>query len=175
MLVRKSKNCTNLVGEALLLEVHTGGAVEGGTLGSGRQDRCPGRESTLHGGRNRREEEVKKGRENRVQPEERCDGRKGLEEREKEEREDGNGRGRGKAGGDEAKVSKIFPNPPDGQKLLEGHVARSSNTEVHHGSRTARIVIHDKYLTDCIYLTYTLIQCTRFLQLMGCWSILDMN
>jgi len=36
------------VGEPLLLEVEASRLVEGGALGSSREDRGPGRESTLH-------------------------------------------------------------------------------------------------------------------------------
>lgn len=39
---------THLVGETLLLEVQASGAVERGTLRSGREDGGPGRESALH-------------------------------------------------------------------------------------------------------------------------------
>jgi hypothetical protein len=38
---------THLVGKTLLLEVQRG-AGEGGTLGSGREDRSPGRQGALH-------------------------------------------------------------------------------------------------------------------------------
>jgi hypothetical protein len=94
------------VGKTLLLEVDSR-ASERGALGSGREDRSPGGESTLHGYGNK----LKKIKEERNM--------------ETTQEKDGVGRRwkkRRKLGRDEAKVSKIFPDP----QSLAGETARTS-------------------------------------------------
>jgi hypothetical protein len=117
---------TYLVSETLLLEVETGRSVERSALGSGREDRSPRRESTLHVEQGRMKDSRRLRRRTadekdngsipnttsraRTGEEEEKDGRRGCEE----------GRRDGEREGDEAKVSKIFQAFLDSPDCLGG-------------------------------------------------------